>query len=124
MALSSDPSATRFVLLIEDDPATTRLMRLILEGDGCTVEVVGSRDEALATLSGRDPALIIMDFLMGGLGPEEFIESARRGGFKGKMLLCTAMQKQPILKVDDVLLKPFDPGDLGRKVARLLSTTE
>lgn len=109
------------VLAIEDDAPTARVMRLILEPEGYTLNVVANRDEALRVIEAEPPDIMIMDYLMDGLGAESFVHRARAAGFRGPILLCTAMHQELDLPVDDVLLKPFDPDELPKKLAALLS---
>ena len=108
------------ILLIEDDEPSVRVMRLILEPEGYELDVSANRQEALTALGEQRPALVIMDYMMGGLAPSEFIDNARAIGFQGPILLCTAMHDDGGLQVDDVLFKPFDPDELSGKLSALL----
>jgi CheY-like chemotaxis protein len=117
-------TTNKLVLLIDDDPPTTRVMRLILEPEGYALNVVSDREEALMSLTDQRPAVVIMDYLMAGLGPAEFIEQARGSGFDGPILLCTALHQDLGLAVDDVLLKPFYPDELTKRLAALLSDSQ
>jgi two-component system, OmpR family, alkaline phosphatase synthesis response regulator PhoP len=100
------------VLLIEDDEATARFMRLALQPEEYSLMVASSRQDALAAMKERKPALIIMDYLMPGLSAPEFIEEARSLAYEGPILLCTALHEDILLPVEDVLYKPFDPKEL------------
>ena len=109
------------VLAIEDDPPTARIMRLILETEGFTLQVAGSRDEALIAIQDEAPDVVIMDYLMEGLSPSDFVRQLRDDGFVGPILLCTAFHEDVDLDVDGVLLKPFEPDELPKRLRELLS---
>src|SRR5688572_6892407 len=111
---------TPVVLVIDDDVATVRMMRLVLEAEGFAVETAASRAAALEHLHTLKPDVVIMDYLMGGLTPEAFIESARASGLMAPILLCTGMQNRNVqLAVDDILVKPFDIDELVERVRAL-----
>jgi DNA-binding response OmpR family regulator len=112
------------VLLVEDDAATARMMRLILEPEGYELRIASDRDDALAAVSARLPNAVIMDYYTSGTAPDSFITEIRQRGFTGPIVLCTALSDPPALAVDDVLLKPFDPDELPRRLAILLSGSE
>jgi two-component system cell cycle response regulator len=54
------------VLVIEDNEANQLLTQSVLERDGYRVEVVGTAEEARATLSQELPSLILMDIQLPG----------------------------------------------------------
>ena len=107
------------VLVIDDDEATLRVMRLVLAQDGFSVETASSRADALAELSTRQPDVVVMDYQMGGLAPELFIAQAKAAGLTAPILLCTGRREELGLLVDDVLVKPFDIDDLAARVRAL-----
>ena len=107
------------VLLIDDDEAMLRVMRLVLEEDGFLVETATSRADALAGLSAQQPDVVVMDYQMGGLAPEAFIEQAKAAGTTAPILLCTGRHEDLGLAVDDVLVKPFDIDELAARVRAL-----
>jgi DNA-binding response OmpR family regulator len=110
------------VLVIEDDEPTTRVMRLILEMEGYRLRIVPNREEALDVIATEPPDVLITDYMMGGLTLEAFLDQARSSGFKGPILLCTALHQEFGLAVDDVLLKPFDPDELPKRLDVLLAS--
>jgi CheY-like chemotaxis protein len=75
----------------------------------------------LGLLRATPPDLLIMDYIMAGVSADEFIASARAGGFLQPIMLCTGMEGDLGLPVDSVVRKPFDPDELCRQVARLLA---
>ena len=91
----------RTILLVDDSEASARLIQLTLELEGLTVEPTGGPDLALKLIAARMPDAIIMDYLMPGLSPGEFLARARDAGFTGKVLLCTAFDGPIDLDVDD-----------------------
>src|SRR5688572_30882327 len=109
----------RAVLVIDDDAETLRFMRLFLDSEGFSVETASSRADALAQLSAHQPDVVVMDYLMEGSPPNAFLEQARTSGLTAPILLCTGMQGDLGLTVDDVLMKPFDIDELLRRIRTL-----
>ena len=116
--MNTDPA--RRIHLVDDDAPTARVVRLSLAIEGLPLEMVASRDEALASIGKQPPDVLIMDYLMPGLSAADFIARAREAGFVGPILLCTAMDGQIDLPVDGVIRKPFDPDELAATVKALL----
>jgi CheY-like chemotaxis protein len=52
------------VLVVDDDPAVQRFVRLVLQTAGYRVEVAGDGAEALAKLPEVQPHLMVLDLLM------------------------------------------------------------
>lgn len=66
----SSPLATVPVLVVDDDPASAKLLSVLLQGEGCEVRVAGSSEEALVVLGSFHPRIIALDLvlpLMSGL---------------------------------------------------------
>jgi CheY-like chemotaxis protein len=52
------------VLLVEDDPINQEVAQMLLEDVGLSVEVAGDGVEAVAKVTGKDYALVLMDMQM------------------------------------------------------------
>ena len=111
------------VLVVDNDAATVRMMRLLLESEGFLVEGAPSREGALVQLAEQQPDVVIMDYMMGGMAPDAFIDAARASGLTAPILLCTGMQGDLGLEVDDVVLKPFNIDDLADRIRALATRT-
>jgi DNA-binding response OmpR family regulator len=109
------------ILIVEDDAPMSRLLRISLELEGHNPIVALSREEALEKMSDESPELVIMDYVMGGMDPEVFLSKTRAQGFVGRILLCSGLDGNYELDVDDILMKPFDPAQLTERVSELLA---
>jgi CheY-like chemotaxis protein len=54
------------ILVVEDIPTNQMLIEAVLQANGYTVTVVGTADEALASIEGSRPDLILMDIQLPG----------------------------------------------------------
>jgi DNA-binding response OmpR family regulator len=113
------------VLIIDDDPAVVRLVRLVLISDGITVESAESGEQGMLYLSDGNPVpdLILLDLAMPGMGGKEFFREARRAGYEGPVLFCSAygaVAANQELGGQGAVEKPFDPEDLLAFVQRLI----
>jgi DNA-binding response OmpR family regulator len=109
------------IFIVEDDAPMSRLLRISLELEGHNPIVALSREEALEKMGDESPELVIMDYVMGGMDPEVFLSKARAQGFVGRILLCSGLDGDYGLDVDDILMKPFDPAQLTERVSELLA---
>jgi CheY-like chemotaxis protein len=65
------------VLVVEDDPAASELLRRSLEGEGWTVSVASNGREALAQMDQQEPAMILLDLMMPEMDGFEFLSEIR-----------------------------------------------
>jgi CheY-like chemotaxis protein len=58
------------VLVVDDDPASAKLAKVLLAAEGCAVRTASSAEEALTMIAQRIPDLVVLDLvlpLMSGL---------------------------------------------------------
>lgn len=66
------------VLIVDDDPDARELLASCLDQEGAEVRTVSGGTEALRTLDGFTPDLIVLDLLMPGMDGIELLEIIRR----------------------------------------------
>jgi DNA-binding NtrC family response regulator len=71
------PSA---ILIVDDEKNIRRTVRLVLEGEGFSVEEAASGEEALARLPDIGPDIVLLDVQLPGMSGHEVIEALKRAG--------------------------------------------
>jgi CheY-like chemotaxis protein len=112
------------VLLVEDDDELAEVLLLTLEEAGFDAVLARNGLEALASIAGRMPALVLLDMLMPVMDGWEFAREfrARYGRDAAPIVVITAAEqareRAATIEADDVLAKPFGSEALVRTVAR------
>jgi PAS domain S-box-containing protein len=65
------------VLVVEDDPSASELLKRTLEGEGWTVRVARNGRDALAQMDVEEPAIILLDLMMPEMDGFEFLSEIR-----------------------------------------------
>jgi DNA-binding response OmpR family regulator len=101
------------ILVVDDDPAITSLLRRGLTYEGFAVETAADGTEALATARDHPPDLVILDIMLPGLDGIEVLRRLRAADQRLPILLLTA-RDAPADQVhgleqgaDDYVVKPF-----------------
>jgi len=114
------------VLVVDDDPRITDLVRRILAYNGYSVSVAATGDEALSRMLERPPDLMVLDVMLPGVDGLEVARRVRAAGDNVPILLLTARDAIPHrvegleAGADDYLVKPFAPEELLARVKALL----
>ena len=58
---------TKSILIVDDNPVNSKLIRVLLAGEGYDVHTAGDADEALRVLKNLSPQLILMDVQLPGI---------------------------------------------------------
>lgn len=117
-----------FVLVVEDDPTISHLLRIILTRAGMQSEQTTDGAEALAAIEQYTPDLIISDIMMpnmDGYALRKALLENEETKLIPFMFLTAKDQKEDIIQgmhldVDDYILKPFEPELLIAKVEAIL----
>ncbi|GJD49519.1 Sensor histidine kinase RcsC [Methylobacterium crusticola] len=115
------------VLVVDDDSAVREITATLLAELGYAVREAGSGHAALAALD-RDPEidLMVVDFAMPGMNGAEVAHEARRRRPALPILFVTgyadtaALMQTGQAGADRIVQKPFQDGELGRKVKAAL----
>lgn len=121
-------SASRRVLVVEDDPMIAEVLAVILGDDGCEVDIAGNGVEALLRLAERSYDVIFSDLRMPELdGPGLYRELARsHPALLGRLVFLTGSACDPaherFLEASGcpVLAKPFGLEDVCRATRGVL----
>lgn len=114
------------ILIVEDDPAILELLEEELQEAGHDTLGVGSAEEAIATLSHSEVALVISDVRLPGMSGMQLLEQLRGEGNALGFIVITAFgtidQAVEALKIgaDDFLTKPLDLEGVREAVYRVL----
>ena len=117
------------ILIIEDDPATQRLVDYTLRHEGYEVISASNGLEGLRKAREESPDLVILDIMLPGLDGYEICHRLRADPSTESMaiLMFSAkaqdIDKETGLKVgaDDYLTKPSPPATIVAKVKELLA---
>jgi two-component system response regulator MprA len=114
------------ILVVDDDPRITDLVRRILAYEGYSVAIATSGNEALTRTLERPPDLIVLDLMLPGLDGLEVARRLRAAGDNVPILMLTARDAVADrvegleTGADDYLVKPFAPEELLARMKALL----
>jgi two-component system response regulator MprA len=114
------------MLVVDDDPRITELLRRILAYEGYSVAIAASGDEALKRTLERPPDLIVLDIMLPGINGLEVARRLRAAGDNVPILMLTARDSVANrvegfeMGADDYLIKPFAPEELLVRIKALL----
>jgi DNA-binding response OmpR family regulator len=120
------------ILVVDDDKPTRRLINLILiEGDH-EIHFAELAQEVRDELAARELDLIVLDLMLPDIDGLTLYHQIRSQGYEGPVLALTASDRQDSLLQEvekelgptAVLLKPFDPDELGQRVELLLHSQD
>jgi len=118
------------ILVVDDDPRITDLLRRILAYEGYSVSIAASGSEALDRSLERPPDLVVLDIMLPGLDGLEVAQRLRTAGDNVPILMLTARDtvadrvKGLETGADDYLVKPFAPEELVARVKALLRRSQ
>jgi two-component system, OmpR family, KDP operon response regulator KdpE len=113
------------ILVVDDDPGLTRLIKLVLAPSGFDVQVAHNGKSALAAIGVRVPDLIILDLMLPDMSGIEVCRQVR-GQHWVPILVLTSVPtigtEARVLDVgaDSFLSKPFHSNELLAHIHRLL----
>lgn len=118
------PRRATTVLVVEDDRAVSRMLRVLLTMEGYDVRVAYHGEEALADVDAVSPALVVLDIQMPVMDGRAFYREFRRRGYDAPVIVLSAWNAASTareLGAQASLEKPCDPADLSQLITRLLS---
>ncbi len=118
------------VLVVDDDPSLTSVLKRGLAYEGFSVDTAASGEDALALARERLPDLVILDIMMPGLDGLEVLRRLRAADPRLPILMLTAKdapadQVQGLTEgADDYVVKPFTFEVLVARIRALLRRKE
>jgi DNA-binding response OmpR family regulator len=117
------------ILVVEDEQDIAALIKHALERSGdASVDIVSRGDEALRSIAGRPPDLVILDLNLPVLAGDEVCRILRQGAETRLLpiIMLTARTSEADrvggldLGADDYITKPFSLRELGARVRAVL----
>jgi two-component system response regulator FlrC len=115
------------ILVVDDEPAISSLMKVFLERDGHSVQTASNGQEALLLLEQQSFDLVTTDYSMSGMKGDLLAAAIKKRLPKMPVLMISskgAVAKacgDPLPGVDMVMAKPFNMEDLRKAMAEVLS---
>ena len=114
------------VLVIDDDAALVRMIRLSLESEGYAVTTAPDGLNGLEELAQKNPDVIVLDLQMPRMDGRSFFTEIRSRGYQTPVLILSAYGAERArmeLNANAAVNKPFDPEVLTSAVERLTATS-
>ena len=111
------------ILLIDDDPALVRMIRLVLLSEGLSVDTAVDGLNGLEKATADSFDVIVLDLQMPNMDGRQFFREIRSRGDMTPVVLLSAYGAQAAkveLNAEAAVSKPFDPNVLIGTVRSLL----
>jgi CheY-like chemotaxis protein len=117
------------ILILEDDSDTADLLSILLQERGHSVRISRTRDSAaIEAVDAFSPQVILLDYVMFGMSPADFIRTARTKLPQAQFVLLTARLDKAIALAREfdipLVTKPFDPAALFEIIERITGSGE
>ena len=116
------------IMVVDDDPNICELLRLYLEKEGYTVEIVNDGMAAVEAFQSAQPDLVLLDIMLPRLDGWQVCREIRR--FSDKPIIMLTAKGETFDKVlglelgaDDYVVKPFEAKEAIARVKAVLRRT-
>jgi two-component system KDP operon response regulator KdpE len=119
--MTDTPEVKRNILVVDDEPQITRVLRTALAGHGYSVRTASDGDEALEIMREWRPELVITDLSMPNMGGLELCRRIRSKMTVPIIVLSVRGEEKPKVEAldagaDDYVTKPFNINELVARV--------
>lgn len=116
------------MLVADDDPAITKLVRLQLSDEGFRTITAATGEEAIERAITERPDLVVLDLILPDISGYEVLKRLReRSAIPVIVLTGRSRDSEKIrgleLGADDYVAKPFNPEELGARIRAVLRRT-
>jgi DNA-binding response OmpR family regulator len=124
--VSSVTGVGHHVLVVDDDPTVSDVVRRYLEQDGCAVRLAADGADGLAAVAAERPDLVVLDLMMPGIDGLEVCRRLRRQLPDLPVIMLTALGEEADrvlgleVGADDYVTKPFSPRELVLRIRSVL----
>lgn len=113
------------ILVVEDDPDISDLLRRVLEADGYDVEVTSDSAGAMRSVEAGLPDLVLLDVVLGGEdGRDLLVKLRQKSDVPAVFLTGRGLEGDRIaglrMGADDYIVKPFSRGELSARIETVL----
>ena len=116
------------ILIIDDDPATTRLLEVLLTREGYNIRSENLSANALQTSKEFNPNLIILDLMMPGIDGMTVCKDMKKDPDLGDIpiIMFSAVNQVDVQDkameagISEYITKPIHPNDLKQRIRRWL----
>lgn len=124
--IMSTDNSTKKVLVVDDEPDTLELVKLVLESGGFEAVLANNGKEALAQIATLRPDLVLLDIMMPDMDGWDVFRKMKEKDRDIPIAILTAKAQNidkllglHVLKADDYITKPFGKNELISKVKKL-----
>jgi DNA-binding response OmpR family regulator len=117
------------ILVVDDDPTVSDVVRRYLERAGLAVTLTGDGPAALSAFERQRPDLVVLDLMLPGIDGLEVCRRLRDRAPGVPVVMLTALGEEADrvvgleLGADDYVTKPFSPRELVLRVQSVLRRT-
>ena len=119
---------SKTILIVEDEPAIREMVESALNSAGFATALAGDASEADAAIRSTPPHLILLDWMLPGVGGVEFARRLRRSNATREtpiIMLTARCEERDRLQafeagIDDYVSKPFSVRELLARVKAVL----
>lgn len=122
--------SSKKVLIVDDEPDTLELVKLVLESGGFEMLLAKSGIEAVAQIE-KKPDLVLLDIMMPDMDGWDVFRIIKEKDSTIPIAILTAKAQNidrllglHVLKADDYITKPFGKNELIGKVRKLVGLTK
>ena len=117
------------ILVVDDDPNISQLVRLYLEKEGYEVRTAARGDDAVNEFTRLPPDLLVLDVMLPGLDGFQVLKNIRKSSAIPVIMLTARDETFDKvlgleLGADDYITKPFDAKELVARVKAVLRRTQ
>ncbi|MBK4142480.1 response regulator [Corynebacterium macginleyi] len=117
------------ILVVDDDPAISEMLTIVLESEGLNPVPVMDGNDAVLAFREHQPDLILLDLMLPGMNGVDICRTIRRESAVPIVMLTAKTDTVDVVLglesgADDYITKPFKPKELIARIRARLRRTE